>query len=156
MLYPLEFGNDPLYPQENDFQVVEKNDLSGKGVFSKRAFKKGRVIAKMAGPMVPDIRQHTLQIDEITHLYDTYFSGYFLHSCDPNISLNMRDLTVTALKNIPENTFLYMDYAETEHRLYKQFPCNCGTRRCRGWITGNKELGLAEMEVLSFETFAGQ
>jgi hypothetical protein len=47
---------------------------------------------------------------------------------------------VTALRDIEANSYLYMDYAETEDYLFKQFPCCCGAENCRGWITGRLEL----------------
>ena len=56
------------------------------------------------------------------------------------IQLTMHNMTVTALQHIPANTFLYMDYAQTEEILYKQFPCSCGSDMCRGWITGSLEV----------------
>ena len=146
MLYPEEFGKDPLFPKSSDFAVVFKDDLVGQGVITYRSFKKGTVIARVAGHVVHEIRQHTLQISPDTHLYDPYFSGFFLHSCDPNISLNMTTFTVTALKDIPANSFLYMDYAETEDVLFKQFPCSCGAPNCRGWITGRKEAPILPMD----------
>ncbi|MCW8982929.1 MAG: SET domain-containing protein-lysine N-methyltransferase [Gammaproteobacteria bacterium] len=136
MLYPPKFGNDPLFPQEQDFRVMFKDNTSGQGVFTFRAFAKGEIIAKMAGEVIEEIRQHTLQINETQHLFDRHFSGYFLHACDPNISLNMEEMTVTALKDIPANSWLFMDYAETEDHLFKQFPCSCGSYNCRGWIGG--------------------
>lgn len=148
MLYPPRFGNDPLFPQSSDFKVVHKDEATGQGVISYRAFKPGEIIAKMAGDVVPDIRQHTLQISADKHLFDPYFSGYFLHSCSPNISLNMANMTVTAVKPILANSYLYMDYAETEDILFKQFPCSCGAKNCRGWITGKNE-ALPESEMLS-------
>ena len=52
----------------------------------------------------------------------------------------MVDLLVVALKDIAANTFLYMDYAETEDVLFRQFPCSCGADCCRGWIIGRKEM----------------
>lgn len=140
MLYPDQFGRDPLFPKHSDFAVVFKDDLVGKGVIAYRPYKQGDVIARMAGHIVHEIRQHTLQITPEIHLFDPYFSGFFLHSCAPNISLNMVDFTVTALCDIAANSFLYMDYAETEDVLFKQFPCSCGAPSCRGWITGRKEL----------------
>jgi len=145
MLYPDQFGKDPLFPKDSDFAVIFKDELAGRGVIAYRAFKKGEVIARMAGHIVNEIRQHTLQLTPDTHLFDPYFSGYFLHSCSPNISLNMVDLTITALEDIPVNSFLYMDYAETEDVLFKQFPCSCGSASCRGWITGRKEVMNAEV-----------
>jgi SET domain-containing protein len=153
MLYPPDqFGNDPLFPKHSDFAVVYKDALSGRGVISYRSCKQGEIIARMAGYIVHEIRQHTLQITPETHLYDPYFSGFFLHSCSPNISLNMKDLTVTALQAIPANSFLFMDYAETEDVLFRQFPCSCGSPNCRGWITGRKEVHaavLAQPELLN-------
>lgn len=140
MLYPDQFGKDPFFPKHSDFAVVFKDDLVGKGVITYRACKRGEIIARMAGHVIHEIRQHTLQITPDTHLFDPYFSGFFLHSCAPNISLNMVDFTVTALCDIAANSFLYMDYAETEDVLFKQFPCSCGAANCRGWITGRKEL----------------
>lgn len=145
MLYPDQFGEDPLFPKDSDFAVIFKDELAGRGVIAYRAFKKGEIIARMAGHIVNEIRQHTLQLTPETHLFDPYFSGYFLHSCSPNISLNMVDLTITALEDIPVNSFLYMDYAETEDVLFKQFPCSCGSASCRGWITGRKEMLNAEV-----------
>ena len=139
MLYPQEFGIDPLFPSESDFAVVHINDDIGKGVMTYRAFKKGDVVARMAGHKVTDIRQHTLEISEQLHNFDPYFSGYFLHACTPNISLDMKNMLVTALMDIHPNDYLYMDYAETESVLFKQFPCHCGHANCRGWVTGNKE-----------------
>jgi hypothetical protein len=57
----------------------------------------------------------------------------------------MVDLTIVALKDIRANNFLYMDYAETEDILFKQFPCSCGSSNCRGWVTGRKEMISGEM-----------
>ncbi|MDH5485606.1 MAG: SET domain-containing protein-lysine N-methyltransferase [Gammaproteobacteria bacterium] len=138
-MYPEHFGNNPLFPNRDDFEVVTKNDHSGMGVITYRNFNKGDLIAKLAGEIIHDIRQHSLQIDETSHLYDIYFSGYFLHSCDPNVTLDMKNLTVHALRPIKANEFLYMDYAETEEKLYKQFPCGCNSVQCRGWVTGYNE-----------------
>ena len=140
MLYPATYGQNPMLPKATDFMVVHKDDMTGKGVICYRAFKRGEVIAHMTGEVISEIRQHTLQISADKHLYDPHFSGYFLHSCDPNISLDMKNLTVTALKDIPANSYLYMDYAETEDYLFKQFPCSCGASNCRGWITGKKQM----------------
>jgi len=151
MLYPAIFGDNPLFPKKSDFEVVHKDDSNGKGVISYRAFKRGDVIAHMSGHVVSDIRQHTLQISSEKHNFDPYFSGYFLHSCSPNISLDMQNMTVTALEDIAENSYLYMDYAETEDHLFKQFPCSCGSHNCRGWVSGKKDMlhMMPELELLS-------
>lgn len=155
MLYPENYGNNPLFPKSSDFEVVQKDDISGRGVICYRSFKRGDIVAHMNGEIVDDIRQHTLQIDPDRHLYDPYFSGYFLHSCSPNISLDMKKLTVTALKNIPANSYLYMDYMETEDHLFKQFPCSCGSKNCRGWVSGKKDM-LPLVNTAVFKKVANQ
>jgi hypothetical protein len=96
---------------------------------------------------VPDILQHTLQISQGKHLLDPYFTGYLLHSCSPNISVDMESMAVTATQNILTNTFLYMDYAQTEETLYRQFHCSCGSQACRGWITGSLEMPTGAFTV---------
>jgi len=46
---------------------------------------------------------------------------------------------VHAIRDIRPGDYLYMDYAQTEDVLFKQFPCSCGSENCRGWITGRRE-----------------
>jgi uncharacterized protein len=138
-MYPTHFGNNKLFPRKQDFEVVVKDEMVGLGVISRRAFAKGEIVAALSGDIIEDIRQHSLQIEPGVHLYDIYFSGYFLHSCSPNVELDMKDLLVHAVRDIREGDYLYMDYAQTEDVLFKQFPCSCGSENCRGWITGRKE-----------------
>ena len=143
-MYPAHYGNNPLFPNKKDFQVVLKNDVAGMGVMTYKAFAKGDLICALAGDIITDIRQHSLQIEPDLHLYDIYFSGYFLHCCAPNIELDMKNLRVYATRDIEPDEYLMMDYAQTEDILYKQFPCSCGAESCRGWITGRKELPNAD------------
>ena len=44
MLYPDQFGKDPLFPKHSEFAVVFKDEMAGRGVIAYRAFKKGDVI----------------------------------------------------------------------------------------------------------------
>lgn len=138
-MYPEHYGNNPMFPKTTDFNVIKKDDAAGYGVMTYKRFRKGELIAEIAGEIITDIRQHSLQIEPGKHLYDTYFTGYLLHSCDPNVFLDMQNMKLVAIKNIKPNDYLYMDYASTEDVLYKQFPCSCGAKNCRGWITGRME-----------------
>ena len=138
MIYPYRLKGDKDYPSEEDFSV-KKTQKTGNGIYVKREFKKGELVARMAGITVPYILQHTLQMTPSLHLYDPHFSGLLLHSCDPLVSLDMNKLEIWALKDIEKGEALTMDYAQTEDILYKQFPCVCGAINCRGWVTGRKE-----------------
>jgi hypothetical protein len=113
-------------------------------VYTRKTFERGQLIARITGNIVPRLRQHTLQITPTTHLHDPYFTGFLLHSCAPNVFLDMQEFEVWALRDIEEGQALTMDYASTEDVLYRQFPCLCGTPNCRYWITGRKELVSAE------------
>lgn len=146
-MYPEHFGKNPMFPKSVDFEVLHKDDSAGFGVISYTDFKKGDLLAAISGEIITDIRQHSLQIEPGVHLYDTYFTGYFLHSCEPNVFLDMKNMMVYAVKDIKANDYLYMDYAQTEDVLYKQFPCGCGSVKCRGWITGKNEM------IPSFDNF---
>lgn len=143
-MYPDRFGSNPLFPNKNDFGIVKKNHATGLGVMSYKFFAKGSLVCAITGDIIDEIRQHTLQIEPDKHLHDLYFSGYFLHSCSPNIELDMEKLLVYAVRDIHPMEYLTMDYAQTEDVLFKQFPCGCGADNCRGWITGRKELPVAD------------
>jgi len=136
-IYPNELVVDQSeYPSKSDFEVVKGEGNVGRGVISKKEFQPGDLVARITGKYSPIPLQHTLQTGPSDHLYDPWFSGLFLHSCDPNISVDMEMLTVTALKPIKNGDYILMDYQETEEVLFKEFNCECGSSKCRGWITG--------------------
>ncbi len=141
LIYPKEYGLDPNdgYPKREDFTVCTRETGKGAGVYTKKDIKRGEMVARITGNIVPKITQHTLQITPTTHLYDPYFTGYLLHSCSPNIYLDMTEFEIWALRNIDAGQPLTMDYASTEDILFAQFPCLCETANCRFWITGRKE-----------------
>lgn len=147
-LYPEIFRVGDGYPTAADFEVSTHHDAKGYGVYAKRDFARGYRICKISGTVVHEVMQHTLQIGPDSHLYDPYFTGYLLHSCDPNTFLDMQRFELWAVKDIHVGEPLTMDYASTEDVLFKQFPCLCGAPNCRKWISGRREParmpGLAE------------
>lgn len=141
LVYPAEYGLDPDggYPKKEDFTVCRREDGKGAGVYTRKDIKRGEMVARITGNIVPTITQHTLQMTPTTHMYDPYFTGYLLHSCSPNIYLDMVEFELWALRDIEVGQALTMDYAQTEDILFRQFPCLCGSPDCRHWITGRKE-----------------
>ena len=109
-----------------------------------RAIDRGNLMARVSGHIVAFRRLHTLQLSTGSHLFDPYFTGLLLHSCDPNVRLDMGSFEVWALRNIQAGELLTMDYATTEDILMRQFECHCGAPNCRHWITGAKELPNAQ------------
>jgi hypothetical protein len=139
MFYPNRYGSNKNYPSLDKFQQVYLGDLVGKGIICLCAFKKGDLVAEITGDIVSKIMLHTIEISPSAYLLDRYFSGYFLHSCYPNISVNMQTMLVTALRDIKVNEYLYMDYAKTEDVRFRQFKCHCDSSNCQGWVTGRQE-----------------
>ena len=138
MIYPYDLEDGKGYPKKEDF-TINHSRATGSGIYVKRHYKKGELVARMTGITVPYVLQHTLQITPCLHLHDPHFSGLLLHSCDPLVSLDMNKLEIWALQDIEKGEALTMDYASTEDILFKQFPCACGSANCRGWVTGRKE-----------------
>ncbi len=154
-MYPEHYGTHEFFPRSSDFEVVRLDDFQGLGVRSLRQFRPGDLVAEFTGELVLERTQHSLQVDSNLHLEDLYFVGYFLHSCAPNVTVDMTRRLVHAADWIEPEQFLRMDYAETEDMLYKQFPCRCGAPQCRRWITGRREAPNMSQPILS-ETSAHQ
>ncbi|WP_205974851.1 SET domain-containing protein-lysine N-methyltransferase [Paraburkholderia sp. Tr-20389] len=139
-LYPfVELSDRDEYPDGTKFEVIHTHDGRGAGIRTRTPFERGERLCKVSGQIVASRRLHTLQINENVHLYDPHFTGLLLHSCDPNVFLNMVDMELWALKHIEPGELLTMDYASTETVLSRQFACQCGAPNCRGWIAGSKE-----------------
>jgi hypothetical protein len=150
MIYPREFGDDPQFPQASDFKVQFKNHVAGQGVVCLKAFKKGDVLARLAGEEINAMREYSFQIGKNKHLNDEYFTGYFLHSCDPNSSINTKEHIARAIKDIEAGEYITIDYSATEDFLFRQFKCNCGSKKCRGVIAGKKEVPRSSLSVTGY------
>ncbi|WP_259753663.1 lysine methyltransferase [Pseudomonas sp. GCEP-101] len=139
-IYPFgELSLENCYPSTTDFQVISTGDGRGVGIKSLRQIRRGHLLCKVSGQLLASRRLHTLEINEAVHMYDPHFTGLLLHSCDPNVFLDMASLELWALKDIVRGDLLCMDYAVTEGTLMRQFACQCGSPNCRLWITGSKE-----------------
>lgn len=139
-IYPFaELQPKDGYPLAADFEIIHTSDGRGMGVRTRNPLQRGRLVCRVSGYVVTERRLHTLQITGKSHLYDPYFTGLLLHSCDPNVFLDMAEFELWAIKDIPAGELLLMDYASTEDVLMRQFECHCGATNCRGWITGAKE-----------------
>ncbi|GAB6095770.1 SET domain-containing protein-lysine N-methyltransferase [Desulfatiferula olefinivorans] len=136
---PQELNRKAGYPSPSLFSVKKKDGEMGYGVYAKKPFRRGSMVARFSGTIIDHVVQHSLQIKAETHLHDPHFAGLLLHSCSPNVMLDMQDFTIWAIKDIEPGEALTMDYAGTEDRLFKQFKCLCGSENCRRWISGRKE-----------------
>lgn len=145
--YPHTFiqANLPIWMHKSDLPTMadlEKRNTEeyGVGIFAQRLFRRGEMIGNFIAEPSHDVLQHSLQRTPNEQLHDPHFIGYLLHSCDPNVVLDMHQQAVYCVRDIQQNEPLFMDYATTEDRLFRQFACGCCSLNCRRWITGRHEL----------------
>ena len=58
------------------------------------------------------------------------------HSCNPNCEVEGRGLKlwIKSIKKIKKDEELTYDYGFSYDQDYKEFPCNCGSQNCCGYI----------------------
>lgn len=132
------------YPSTEQFHVIPGAEGIGTAIKARIAFDSRVRIAKVSGYALGERRLHTLQLSSRIHLYDPWFSGLLLHSCNPSVFFDATYLEVWTVQHIAAGTLLTTDYANTEDTLFRQFACQCGELNCRGWITGRNEALNAE------------
>lgn len=137
--YPGIISAEEGHPTSAKFIVVETGDERGRGLKGKEAFCKDERVAKLSGVIVTHTTFDTIQITPTLYFSDSWFCRFLLHSCDPNLKINLENLEVRALRNIASGEYLTIDYATTDDKVTAQFACSCGAPNCRGWITGRTE-----------------
>lgn len=132
-------------PTADDIIKKETADY-GVGIFAQRPFMRGETIGQFVAEATSEVLQHTLQRRPQDHLHDPYFIGFLLHSCDPNVVLDMHAQKAFCVRDISAGSPLFMDYTSTEDQLFNQFACKCGAANCRHWVTGRNERVTLEGE----------
>ena len=137
--YPEIVPPEEGHPTIANFEVINTKDERGKGLRTKRAFRKGERVARLSGVLVNRSSLDTIQISPALHLHDPWFSRMLLHSCEPNLVIDTTTMEAWPARDIEAGDYLSIDYAATEDVLGRQFACHCGSARCRGWVTGRRE-----------------
>lgn len=100
----------------------------------------GRVVGRDALDSLSDeARSLTLQVEEGLYLAPVGPpdpADLVNHSCDPNAGLRGQ-ITLVAMRTIEAGEEVCFDYAMSEGSSYDDFPCACGSARCRGQVTGD-------------------
>lgn len=142
--------------------VVKTSAIQGRGVFADRIIRKGELIGEYTGeritekeadrryPFDDDERHHTFlfRLDNgkiIDALHGGHPVRFINHSCDPNCEALEEDsrILISALKKIPKGQELAYDYnfvLDERHtpKAKAQYPCYCGSKKCRGTILASK------------------
>lgn len=127
----------------------------GAALVASRDLEPGELVGDFQGKVSRAVGQHTLQMLPGLHVELGHSVGLLAHGCAPNCVLDMHALELLAIRPIRSGERLTIDYAQTEDRLFRQFPCDCGALECRRWISGRREpvnaAGLAYLARLKVD-----
>jgi|TARA_B100001540_G_scaffold314475_1_gene339508 SET domain-containing protein len=134
------------------YKIKKTNiDRKGLGLYAAKNIKKGTKIINYIGKII------TKKQTEISKKYDNTKPIYLFnlnnrydldgdysfntarlinHSCSNNCEYDGKGLKlwVTAIRDIKKGEELTCDYGFGYDEDYKQFPCNCGSKNCCGYI----------------------
>ncbi len=131
-LYPDWIPIAEKEPTKKNFEKINHPEY-GYGIVSKTHFSPGEVIARIYGDIIRSTAElHTVQKSPGVHIYDEWFTGLVLHSCDPNTYFDQEEETFIAIKEINSEDIVTCDYQATEDFLARSFECKCGAPNCRG------------------------
>ena len=142
--------------------AIRRSPMQGKGAFATRRIPAGvrlieytgeRLTTAQAERRYPDVsgeRHHTylFAIDDDV-VIDAAVGGnaarWINHSCDPNCDAVIEDgriwiETIRAIRPGEELAYDYQQVLEERHTpaAKRRFPCNCGSKKCRGTMLAKK------------------
>lgn len=120
--------------ESSDVNSVTEETYDSK-LISKCSFKKGDVIARLENYI--EIQQPsylTVQVGRSKHVYLNSDFNYLNHSCDPNIKIDVKQMSCIAVKDISPGDDLSFFYPSTEWDMDQPFECWCGSHDVRGFI----------------------
>ena len=126
-------------------------DNKGRGLYASKNIKEGTKIIDYIGKIITNKEaDESDKFDNKKKIYlfnlnkkfslDGDFSyniaGLINHSCDNNCDYNGKGLKIwiTAIRDIKKGEEITCDYGFGFDEDYKQFPCNCGSKNCCGYI----------------------
>jgi SET domain-containing protein len=154
---------------------VKKSGIHGKGVFAARDISKGEIVIEYVGEIIsakeaedrhphdPADPNHTFyfQVDEdkvIDALHGGNSARWINHCCTPNCKPDVVDgrVFIKAKKNISMGEELNYDYGliidePITKRLIAQYPCWCGSPKCRGTLLAGKPASTMQQRKLALK-----
>lgn len=135
---------------------ARKSPGKGEGIFATKSFKVGAIV--MIGVIKEALNgnhSHASQIGEDEYVLHAGLISKVNHSCDPNCGVRVNETDAhdyVAIKDIGVNEEITFDYAMRNYTIgYFPTKCICGSRRCRGRITGWND--LPEKKKKEYEGF---
>lgn len=124
---------------------LRDSSAKGEGVFATKSFKIGDVvIVGIIDARLKGNHSHASQIGEFEFVFHAGLTTKVNHSCSPNCGIAVNKSGAhdfVALKDFSEDVEITFDYAMRNYTIdYFPSKCRCGSKKCRGKITGWKDL----------------
>jgi hypothetical protein len=128
---------------------VRASPIHGRGLFAAGPIGAGEIVAVKGGYVMtrsawtalePTLGPAEIQISDdlvVAPVAPDHRDGSMLftnHSCDPNLALQGQ-IVLVAMRDIAPDEELTIDWATTDDGD-DELACRCGSRRCRGTVTG--------------------
>lgn len=136
-----------MLPPPIEFRAVSNPSLEikdagekGRGVFATAPIRKGELIARMGGWVVPTSQLNDdwwhLQIDQDLWLCSPgdQLDDCINHSCEPNAGFVTGEPALHALRDIAPGEEIAFDYSTSLSQAGWNLQCCCGSPRCRTLI----------------------
>ena len=129
---------------ESGFELRE-SPAKGEGVFATKSFKIGDiVIVGIIDARLKGNHSHASQIGEFEFVFHAGLTSKVNHSCSPNCGIAVNKSgghDFVAIRDFSEDKEITFDYAMRNYTIdYFPSKCRCGSKNCRGKITGWKDL----------------
>ena len=155
--YRLE-GDDkmPRAQNTNDGFELRESPEKGEGIFATKPFEVGdMVMVGIIEEVLSANHSHASQISENEYVLHAGMISKVNHSCGPNCGIRVNETGAhdfIAMKDISVNEEITFDYTMRNYTI-DHFPqqCMCGSKRCRGRITGWKD--LPDEKKIEYEGF---
>jgi SET domain-containing protein len=149
--------------KEESLIEVRRSPIQGRGVFARVLIPKGTRIVEYTGKRMSADRAEEEYDDEASRRHHTFLfsvnektvidglrggnaSRFINHSCEPNCyaEQDRGRIFIEARRDIAPGDELSYDYwystdaSHTDADLRRLYPCNCGSKRCRGTLAAPK------------------
>ena len=131
--------------------AIKKSKIHKKGLYAKQDIRKGAKIIEYKGKIISVKKtelnpkfdnEKAIYLFNINKKYDLdgdfKFNAARLinHSCEPNCEVFGTGLRIWiyAMRDIKKNEELSYDYGFGYDKDYKNYPCNCNSKKCAGYI----------------------
>ncbi len=117
----------------------------GKGVFATRSSRAGEIVmVGLVEKVLEENSSHASQVGENEYVLHAGLISKVNHRCDPNCGIRVNEAGAhdfVAIRDIIVNEEITFDYTMRNWGVdYFPKQCICGSERCRGRITGWKDL----------------